>query len=56
MKFNKSNFPVKATSQEYEKWGKGFFKELQEDVPLLYTDALERVIAKEIIGEILGEK
>ena len=30
MKFNKSNFPIKATPQEYEKWGKGFFKELRE--------------------------
>ena len=30
MKFNLENFPVKGTPQAYERWGKGFKKELRE--------------------------
>jgi len=32
MEFNEKNFPVKATPQEYEKWGKGFFKEIRQKI------------------------
>lgn len=37
------------------KWKRRIEKELREDLPLLYTEQFERVIAKEIIKVILEE-
>ena len=57
MKYNLKNFPVKGTPQAYERWGKGFRKELQEIMPsygratINPYDNEKRRIIKEILGE-----
>jgi len=47
LEYNLTNFPVKGTPQAYERWGKGFKKELR--------DMKEHGIPTKIVSEILGE-
>ena len=47
---------MKATPQEYEKWGKGFFKELQEKDKECRKFVGEKAITRISIKEILDEK
>ena len=60
MKYNLENFPVKGTPQDYERWGKGFKKELrerlleEEAVALRHGLTTSRAIIKEILGETDG--
>ena len=56
MKHNLKNFPVKGTPQAYERWGKGFKKELQEWYGQCIVDgviphSLVYILIKEILGE-----
>jgi len=54
LKFNLTNFPVKGTPQAYERWGKGFEKELRKmlwsTVPDLEIQGWNKAL-KKILGE-----
>ena len=55
MKHNLKNFPVKGTPQAYERWGKGFKKELQELKKEYNIPYAQYVAISNFIKEILGE-
>ena len=60
MKHNLKNFPVKGTPQAYERWGKGFQKELQERIKhwenlIQPNDCYHKLYCVNFAKEILGE-
>ena len=59
MKYNLKNFPVKGTPQAYERWGKGFEKELRKNLQAVIDEhawpECSEFSVKETVKEILGE-